>query len=262
MTNQRFDLFISASNRLVRVLVHSFKVQPYYFVIVTLVRSAIRLLYFSAAILPFKVLLVLSRESSIPSFLSPYFSSNASLAYALCIFIGVAMILAMLLDKWVEYITDFKTRVILAGEFSNMPRRRNKLNQFIRKSTDVSSSSIILGLSMVLLFVIQYQVALVVVVCSIICLAITLLCRGELDAYIASSPMKFSENCLIGITLFSFFTLVQISILSETPPPFLSLIVCLVLIRQFSISVEKIVAVGLFFNGRNDKVVERVFTRL
>ena len=100
------------------------------------------------------------------------------------------------------------------------------------------------------------------IVLSIICLIVTVVCSGKLDLYVASEPMKYLENCLTGITLISFFALVQVSIYSAVPPSFLTLILCLVLLRQFTLSVEKVVSVGLFINGKNDIVIERVFTPL
>jgi hypothetical protein len=262
MINQRFETLISGTHKLIRMLEHSFRIQPYFFLIVMLLRTAIRLLYFTSSILPFKILLVLSREYSIPSFLDSYFSSNVSLAYALCLFIGIAMLIAMALEKWIDHITQQKTHMVLGREYLNKPKRRNKLNDFIRQSTDVASSCVIIGLSIGLLLMIQYQIALVVIALTIMCVITTVSCSGKLDLYVASTPMKYLDNCLTGISLVSFFALVQISIYSITPPPFLSLIISLVLLRQFTISVEKVVSVGLFFNGKKDIVIERVFSRL
>ena len=113
MTNQRFEYLVSGTQRLIRTLGHTYRIQPYYFLVVMMLQTAIRLLYFSAAILPFKVLLVLSKEYSIPPYLASYFSSNISLAYALCLFVGVAMLTAKILEKWIDYITQRKTMSVL-----------------------------------------------------------------------------------------------------------------------------------------------------
>ena len=240
---------------------YSFKIQPYYFLVVTLLRTTIRLLYFIASVFPFKILLILSTEYSIPSLLDPYFSDKVRLAYVLCLLIGVGIVIAKVLEVGIENIAQLKTRAILGAEYIRKPKRRNKLNDFIKKSTDVASSCIIIGFSIALLLAIQYQIALVVVILSIVCLVIALISRGKLHRYVESSPMKYLDNCLTGISLLSFFTLVYISINLATPLSFLSLLVCLILIRQYTQSAEQVVSIGLFFKNK-DIVIERVFTKL
>ena len=60
--NHRLNYLIQAVVRITRVMEYSYKIQPYYFLVVTLMRTAIRLLYLIASILPFKILLIVSHR--------------------------------------------------------------------------------------------------------------------------------------------------------------------------------------------------------
>lgn len=259
--NQRPENLILGTIRIARVIACSFKIRPYYFLVVTLLRTAIRLLYFTASILPFKILLIISTEYSIPSFLDPYFSNNVSLAYALCLLIGVAMFMTKVLEMIIEYIARLKTKVMLGDNYSRKPKRRDKLHNFIRKATDSASSCIIIVVSTGLLLAIEYQIAIVVFTLSVLCLVTFLMSWGKLGLYLNSSPEKYMEDCVTGISLIAFFSLVHISLNSAIPPPFLSLLVSLILIRQYTQSLDQVVSVALFFKNK-DASIERVFTKL
>ena len=261
MMNQRLESLIESINRLARVAAYSFRIQPYYYLVVTLLRTTIRLLYFSAAVLPFKILMVISSDFTVPSFLSPYFPDKFSLAYALCMFIALAMLTATGLEKWVEYIAKIKAKTLLGDEYSSKYRKRNKLSSYILKSTEVSSSVIIIVFSMALLLIIQYEIALVVIALSLVSLLVFLFSKGKLNEYIEGSTKKYLNTCLTGISLISFFALVQITITSTTPIPFLFLLLSLILTRQYTQSVGQVVAVALFFKNK-DFSIERVFTKL
>ncbi|GEM_PF-1332470 len=259
--NHRLNYLIQAVVRITRVMEYSYKIQPYYFLVVTLMRTAIRLLYLIASILPFKILLIVSTDYSIPAILAPYFSDKVSLAYTLCVFIGVAMVLTKVLEKGVENIARFKTKAILGDQYFRKKKRRNNLDGFIRRSTDVASSCMIVVFSIGLLFAIQYQIALVVIGLTLACLLTVLLAQGKLDLYVQGSPMKYIEACVTSISLVSFFTLFYISINSASPPPFLILLISLILIRQYTQSLNQIVSAALFFNHK-DAFIERLFTKL
>ena len=259
--NQRLENLILGASRIARVIVFSFTIQPYYFLVVTLMLTAIRLLYFTSSILPFKILLVLSTEFSIPSFLDPYFSNNISFAYTLCLLIGVAIFMAKALEVGIEYVARLKTKVILGANYSRKPKRRDKLHNFIRKATDMASSFIVMGFSVGFLLVIEHKIAIVVFTLSIVCLATFLMSAGKLGRYVASSPMKYMKNCLESISLISFFSLVHISINAPIPLSFLSLIVSLILIRQYTQSIDQVISVALFFKNK-DSMIERIFKKL
>ncbi|MCP4011088.1 MAG: hypothetical protein GY726_16430 [Proteobacteria bacterium] len=258
---RRLENLIQGASRLARVIRYSFGIQPYFFLVVTLLRTTIRLLHFIASVLPFKILIILSKEYAIPSLLRPYFTDNSSLAYTLCLLIGMAIIIAKLLEIGIDNITRMKARAMLGVEYARKHKRRGRLIHFIRKSTDAASACVILVLSFALLLAIHYQTALVVFALSVGCFVIALISRGKLEQYVESSPNKYMENCLMGITLLSFFSLVHTSINAATPPPFLYLLLCLILIRHYTQSVDQVISIALFFKDK-DVVIDRVFSRL
>ena len=77
------------------------------------------------------------------------------------------------------------------------------------------------------------------------CIGVMVFSQGDLRHYIIFSPLKYLEKCITGVTLIAFMVLVQKSLNASVPPVFLSLAVCLILIRQYCQSVERTVAVTL-----------------
>lgn len=236
-------------------------IQPVLFISLVLLRILIRLLYFMASVLPFKILLVLGSGYTLPVLLQPHFESKGALAYSLCLTIGLAIIGAKLCERLIDAIKQRKARAFLGADYTQKTKRRGNLVLIISKATDASSAIIIATLSIVLLLFFHHQTGIAAVATSTLCIGAIVFSQGDLGEYIASSPLKYLETCITGITLITFMVLVHTSLNAPVPVGFLSLVVCLILIRQYCQSVEQAVAVTMSLKHEEERM-DRIFMRL
>jgi hypothetical protein len=243
------------------VIRHASGIQPFLFATLVVLRTLIRLLYFLASVLPFKILLVLGSGYTVPAMLQPYFDSKGAMAYSLCLTIGLSILGAKSCEHLVDAIKQQKARTYLGDRYTQRIRRRNNLISIISRATDACSAIIIATLSIVMLLYFHHQMGAASVISSILCIGVVLVSQGNLRNYIVSSPLKYLEKCTAGVSLVAFMILVHTSLNAAVPPAFLSLVVCLILIRQYCLSIEQIVAVTFSFR-EDEKRLNSIFEGL
>lgn len=190
--------------------------------------------------------------------LEPYFQSKGAFAYSLCLTIGLFIMGAKLCESLVEVIKNKKARVLLGAGYTRQIKRRANLLSIISKATDASSAIIIAAFSFLVLVFIHYQTGLAISVSSTFCFGAVVFARGRFESYVSHSPFNYLKQCIAGTTSVAFMVLVYTSLTAPTPPGFLSLVACLILIRQYCQSVEQTVAVSLSLK-EDDERLGRVF---
>ena len=253
--------FLTGFRRLIDAIRHASAIQPFLFAILVLLRSLIRLLYFLASVLPFKILLVLGSGYTLPALLEPYFKSKGTLAYSLCLMIGVSVIGAKLCESLVDVIKQQKVKTFLGDTYTHKTKRRDNLVSIISKATDASSAIFIATVSILIILFLQYQTGIATIISSTFCFVAIIFSQGDFRSHITSSPLKYLEKCITGVTFVAFIVLVYTSLNASAPPGFLSLVVCLILIRQFCQSVEQTVTVTLSLKDEEERM-RRIFLGL
>ena len=253
--------FLAGLKRLGDIIRHASGIQPLLFASLVFLRSLIRVLYFLASVLPFKILMILGSGYTIPSLLQPYFESKEALAYSLCLTIGLSIVGAKSCEYLIDKVKQQKARTFLGDGYTRKIKRRDNLVLIISKATDASSAIIIATLSIMALLFVHYQTGITTVTLSALCTAAIIFSRGDLKNFIISSPLKYLEKCVTGINLVAFLVLVYTSLNSSVPPGFLSLVVALILIRQYSQSVTQAVGVALSLKVVEERM-ERIFVGL
>jgi hypothetical protein len=250
--------FLAGIQRLATAIRYAGAILPNLFVTLIILRSLIRLFYLLASILPFKTLLVLAPDYTLPEILEPYFHSKEALAYSLCLTIALFMIGAKLCEFLVEVIKNKKARVFLGDGYARKIKRRVNLLSIISKATDAASAIIIATLAIAVLMFIHYQTGIAIGASSMLCIGAAVFARGDLEKYIRHSPFRYLQQCVTGAAFMSFIVLVATSLTASPPPDFLSLVACLILLRQYCQSVEQTVTVALSLK-EDDEHLERVF---
>ncbi len=259
--NHSVQNLVTGFRRLVDAICYASGIQPVLFATLVLLRSLTRVLHFLASVLPFKILLVLGTGYSLPALLEPYFKSKETLAYSLCLAIGIFVIGAKLCEHLIDVIKRQKAKTFLGDSYTTKTKRRDNLVSIISKATEASSAIFIATVSILLLLFLQHKTGIATILSSMLCFTVIIFSQGDFRNYIISSPLNYVGKCITAVTFVAFMVLVYTSLNASAPPVFLSLVVCLILIRQFCQSIEQTVAVTLSLKDEEERIA-RIFVGL
>jgi len=220
----------------------------------------VQVLTLVAALLPIKILLLLTPSYAMPEIMAELFDSKDQLIACLCFVMFLFMFLVYMFSRIATKITDEKVNEIL--DMSKAKIEKSKATKIIDTSMTIYSSSLFLGCCLILEFFVYRELMFILAAMLSICF-IALLAEkyGKTPVLqkIDIPSRKLFNNVAYFLFIGSFLFIVYDVLVNEVSRSFIELILGLILIRQSSMLMAQICSLFVT-HDKHEEIAQKLLT--